>query len=347
MSKTNDLARRLEAARGQVRVQWTDERAAASERGMVKKKRRRAVVRAGAVAAGLVAVGAGAVFALRSEATVVVPPPEIAARPQLEVVPVGSASVVGEEVQAGRVRVTVARGPKVARLRAGVVEVESASGRFLMERADAVWVRVEEGEAVVRWPGGEARLSAGAEGWYPPAAGAAPVLQPEPQPEAVGPSKAPRAAKAAAWKRLAEAGDFTGAYDELRKSKAPVRDEPAELLLSADVSRLSHHPAEAVPPLQQVLARHASDPRAPLAAFTLGRVLLDELGQPAQAADAFARARAIAPSGPLADDALAREVEARSRAGDTARARTLAEEYLRKLPNGPRARLVRHHGGLE
>lgn len=345
MSETNDLARRLEAARAHVQVQWTDERAAASERGIVKKKRRRAVVRAGAVVAGLAAVVAGALFALRPSPAVM-PAPVIAARPQIEVVPVGAASVVGEEVQAGRVRVTVARGPKVARLRAGVVEVESASGRFLMERADAVWVRVEEGEAVVRWPGGEARLTAGAEGWYPPAAAAVP--EPEPQPEVVAPpSKATRAAKPAAWKRLAEAGDFTAAYDELRKSRAPVRDEPAELLLSADVSRLSHHPAEAVPPLQQVLARHASDPRAPLAAFTLGRVLLDELGQPAQAADAFARARAIAPSGPLADDALAREVEARSRAGDTARARSLAEEYLRRLPNGPRARLVRHHGGLE
>jgi transmembrane sensor len=76
-------------------------------------------------------------------------------------------------------------------------------------------------------------------------------------------------------------------------------------------------------------------------------VLLDELGRPGEAAEAFAKARSIAPSGPLADDALAREVEARSRAGDTARARSLAEDYLRRLPNGPRARLVRHHAGLE
>jgi hypothetical protein len=53
-----------------------------------------------------------------------------------------------------------------------------------------------------------------------------------------------------------------------------------------------------------------SDPRAPLAAFTLGRVLLRELARPREAAAAFAQARALAPRGPFVEDALAREVEA-------------------------------------
>ncbi len=336
----NELARRLEGARSHLQVEWSPERAAAAKGGMQRKKRRRAVVRAGVVVAALLAVAAAGVVSLRRQPEVVAVAPE----PELLVQPVDAvAKVTGDELQSGRVRVKVAKASK-RKFRAGVVEIEASGARFLMERTDAVWVRVEEGEAIVRWPGGEAVLREGGEGWYPPAA-----EEPVDSETVAAPSPASpvKRVKPSAWRRLAEAGDFSAAYDELHKSHAPVRDEPAELLLSADVARLSHHPGDAVAPLQQVLKRHGSDPRAPLAAFTLGRVLLDELGRPGEAAAAFAKARAIAPQGPLADDALAREVEARSRAGDTAKARALAEDYLRRLPNGPRARLVKHHGGLE
>ncbi len=150
------------------------------------------------------------------------------------------------------------------------------------------------------------------------------------------------------WRAPAEQGDFDRAYRELSRSGAKsVRDVPNELLLAADVTRLSHHPLEAVPLLERVVRDHPKDPRAPLAAFTLGRALLDELGRPQQAADAFARARALAPTGPLAADALGREVEAWSRAGDTSRARARAEEYLRAYPKGARLTSVRRFGGLE
>jgi transmembrane sensor len=84
-----------------------------------------------------------------------------------------------------------------------------------------------------------------------------------------------------------------------------------------------------------------------LAAFTLGRVLLEELGQPNEAAAAFARAEALAPRGALAQDAIAREVEAWSRAGEVSRARARAEEYLRRYPEGRRIRSVRHFGGID
>ncbi|MEO7092617.1 MAG: hypothetical protein ABI175_05150, partial [Polyangiales bacterium] len=91
----------------------------------------------------------------------------------------------------------------------------------------------------------------------------------------------------------------------------------------------------------------SGDPRAPLAAFTLGRVLLEELGQPGQAAEAFAKARALGGAGPLAEDALAREVEAWWRAGATDKAHERAEEYVKVYPKGLRIRSVRKYGGLE
>jgi transmembrane sensor len=146
----------------------------------------------------------------------------------------------------------------------------------------------------------------------------------------------------------AERGDFDSAYQQLSQGgNAQVEDVPNDLLLAADVNRLSGHPAGAVPLLRRVVKDHEKDPRAPLAAFTLGRVLLDELGQPQAAAEAFARSRSLDAAGPLAADALAREVEAWSRAGDLSRARSTAEEYVRKYPKGGRLSSVRRFGGLD
>jgi hypothetical protein len=49
----------------------------------------------------------------------------------------------------------------------------------------------------------------------------------------------------------------------------------------------------------------------------------------------------------LAQDALAREVESWSKAGETAFARARAEEFVRRYPGSRRAKVVRRHGGLD
>jgi transmembrane sensor len=148
-----------------------------------------------------------------------------------------------------------------------------------------------------------------------------------------------------AWRILAERGQYQAAYVSLHsESTAAVRDETHELLLAADTARLSGHSNEAVPYLRRILVQHGSDPRADLVAFTLGRVLLDELGRCAEAAEAFERARAR--HAPLAEDALAREIEAWARAGDARRAHSLALEYQRSYPQGRRMRAVAKFGGL-
>jgi transmembrane sensor len=91
---------------------------------------------------------------------------------------------------------------------------------------------------------------------------------------------------------------------------------------------------------------HPQDSVAPLAAFTLGRIYLSQLGQPANAVEAFALSRKLAPAGSLAEDALAREAEAAERSGQVARARGLAEEYGRRYPSGHRLDGVRQALGL-
>jgi ferric-dicitrate binding protein FerR (iron transport regulator) len=92
----------------------------------------------------------------------------------------------------------------------------------------------------------------------------------------------------------------------------PPEDEVGALLAAADRARLDHAPERALPPLQEVIARHSSDPRAPLAAFTLGR-LYEQAGRRGEAAEAFGRSAALDPNGPLAADARSRERALRPR----------------------------------
>jgi len=153
-------------------------------------------------------------------------------------------------------------------------------------------------------------------------------------------------AKQKAWREAAEQGEFEHAYKLLAGSHSPVADDVEELLLAADSARLSGHPEAALPFLRKVVDRHAKDSRAPLAAFTLGGVLMQQLGQPREAEAAYAKARELSLNASLAEDALARQVEAAHRAGDAPRARALAREYLERYPSGRRLHAVQRFGGL-
>lgn len=222
---------------------------------------------------------------------------------------------------------------------AGDVTIEDLGTTFTVQfaAADRVKVAVEEGRVRVRAREIDTEVAAGATLEVP----VTPIPGPPPPKQPRGPRTV-----AASWRPLAERGQYEEARSALRTAgPSAVRNDPADLLLAADAARLSGHPAEAVPYLERVVHGHAHDPRAGLAAFTLGRVLLDELGRPNEAADAFALARSF--GGPLAEDALAREVEAASRAGDITRSRELALLYRRLYSNGRRAKSVSRFGGLD
>jgi transmembrane sensor len=145
---------------------------------------------------------------------------------------------------------------------------------------------------------------------------------------------------------LALEGRNREAYALLRDQRKSVRD-PDDLLLAADVARLSGHPADAVPYLERLIRESGNHPKAAMAAFALGRVLMTSLSQPEKAALEFAEARSRAQGGSLGEDALAREVEAWAQAGTATRARERAQEYLRLYPRGQRSRAVKTFGGLE
>jgi hypothetical protein len=119
-----------------------------------------------------------------------------------------------------------------------------------------------------------------------------------------------------------------------------------EVLLSAgNRAQLVGHPRQALTFYDQILRENPGDPRAPEAAFIAGRLLLHALDRPRQAAERFAQARRLAPYGPMAEDALAQEIESWARAGSTARARARAEEFRALYPTSPLPEMTDVEGG--
>ncbi len=155
-----------------------------------------------------------------------------------------------------------------------------------------------------------------------------------------------RQVAAARWVALAGEKRFDEAYGLLQKVPMRELDDPDDLMLAADVVRQAGRPEQAVPFLERVVKDHPRELCAQLAGFSLGKVYLDSLNEPALAAQSFARVRIAAPTGGLAQDALAREVEAWSRAGEAARAHASAVEYVRLYPQGRRLAAVRDLGGI-
>ena len=148
----------------------------------------------------------------------------------------------------------------------------------------------------------------------------------------------------ASWRALASRGSYDEAYQSLGADgmahETRTHGSVDDLLALADVARLSGHGADAVLPLTRVVEEHPNEARAPLAAFTLGRLQLDTLGHPDRAAEAFERAIALGLPQGLVEDAYARLVEAHARSGDRVAARATAEAYSQKFPQGSRTSAI-------
>lgn len=355
----HELERHLDVGREAVAPQWDSARAARVLAGLparARLHRRRRLVALTATAALLGLALAAGVFSNRNDVTL----ERLDERTVLAEVPRDGQRRF--ELSRGTARFTIRdrKGPPLF-VQAGAVELEIMATRALVEVVDdRARVIVEEGAVLARWPTGEQLIRAGEPAWVPPVppvetpapVPAVDVPAPEPVRVVTEPTEAPKRIKSkrpaatpdVVWKRLAAIGDYQAAWLELQST--PPKDEAAELLLAADVARLSGHPDAAIAPLERVTQKHRSDARAALAAFTLGRVLLDDLGRPRDAMSAFHTAETLAPTGPLAEDALARRVEAASKAQHPS-AHELAVTFLERYPTSVRARAVKHFGGVQ
>lgn len=245
-------------------------------------------------------------------------------------------------LRAGAARFEITKRPgRLFRVIAGDAIVEVLGTKFELARVGSrLRVGVLEGRVRVSWTGGERRLTRGESGVFPPEV----ASRRRPKPEEVAAAEPGRADETPPPAPAALAPS-TGPPSPAAPSRAD--DELGALLRKADLARASGRALDAAKALRAALDKAPSDARAPLAQFRLGRLLLEDMGKPGEAAVAFARARALAPEGPLAPDALAREIESRAAAGERTTARTLARAYLTQYPNGSHAAWVRRWGAPE
>jgi transmembrane sensor len=366
-----DLAERLALTRELIEPAWSPARESrlrhAVARSLVTRRRRRAAL---VVVLGAVILVLGIFLGRRQVSVARVAAPEAPVLARLV-----DGSVVTARTPDARVE-SIAVGPQTA-----TFQLDRGSARFSVtpnpERPfrvlasgvaitvlgtvfdvslepSGVHVAVLRGRVRVTSSRSERVLSAGESGLFvtstPPQSAlpvvASPAAAPSAATDPVERAKEPTAAPS--WRALAHDGSYAQAVTRLMaEGPNAVRDTPEDLLLAADVARLGGHPERAVAPLERVMTGFPFDSRAPLAAFTLGRTLLEQLGQPRQAARAFATARQLDRAGALTQDALAREVEAWSRAGESSKAQARALDYLKRYPNGRRASAVRRLGAVD
>ena len=123
----------------------------------------------------------------------------------------------------------------------------------------------------------------------------------------------------------------------------PAAPGPRELLQSANEARLGGHAREAALAFDTLRRRFREDPRAGLAAFELGRLRLDALGDPKGAAEALADSIALAPNAPFREDAEAHLVEALDQMHDVGQCAAARRAYFARYPNGLHAASVATH----
>jgi len=226
-------------------------------------------------------------------------------------------------------------GPRRWIVEAGFATVEVLGTRFIVERDGAsVRVEVERGSVLVRsglLSGGSVRLTAGQKlvVTAPSAAGSAPAtIAPAAPPLAASTPVAPSAAAAGATPPLVPSAKGGASADAVDRA-----------LEAADSARRRHEPSEAARALEAALAAAGpSDKRRGLAALSLARLIV--ASEPDRAARVLRDSFGAVPKG-LQEDALARRVEAESRAGHFAEASRLGAEYERRFPAGQRLNEVR------
>jgi len=160
--------------------------------------------------------------------------------------------------------------------------------------------------------------------------------------EQVGPPTAslPPVVAQPEWQLLADKDDYKAAWQALERQGGfdavlSRATSAVQLMSLVDIARANSRRGEAMRALRAVIDRHPGDPRAGIAAYTLGD-MLDKAGDSAGAAKAWAEYRALSPKGDFAEDALARQLDAAIANGRVDLAKQLFEQYAKDFPSGRR-----------
>ena len=256
-----------------------------------------------------------------------------------------------DRVQSDRVETTVERGEVVFDVRhtearvfvvhAATYDVLDRGTRFDVQvDGDAVRVSVESGSVVITAAqgSGPSRTLSGGESWTGRASAAAIPAGAAP----MAPAATALATGSPARERFVAAGSAPPSPTDSAHAPpaSPPSPGPRELLQEANDARLAGRPRDAATAFDALRRHHRSDPRAGLAAFELGRLRLDSLGDASGAAEALGDAIALAPGATFREDAEARLVEALDRAHDGGRCAAARQGYLARFPNGLHAASV-------
>lgn len=164
-----------------------------------------------------------------------------------------------------------------------------------------------------------------------PKATAAPLAAPPPTP--------PVLRSRESWRELAHEGHFKRAYELAAEAGFETECERAsaeDAVILGDSARLGGRRDRARLAYASVRDRFRGTDAAARAAFALGRLAADtgDLGTAAGWFETYLDER---PSGPLAQAAIDRLLEAALRLGDSRRVRSIAGTYVARYPSGPRA----------
>jgi transmembrane sensor len=206
------------------------------------------------------------------------------------------------------------------------VRVQVLGTEFVVEKqGEEVFVWVQRGTATVSSRGQELTLRENERASFP--AHNAPLMT-----EADLPLVVPAESMSANKKSRAEASP-------------PIQHRSVvELWSIADSARLNGKLGPAIEALDALVKQYPKDARAALAAFTLGRILLEAKANPRRAAAAFEKARTLSPRAPLVEDALSREIDSLRQAGASALAKQRTELYEQLFPNGRHIERIRNKG---
>ncbi|HUJ60635.1 MAG TPA: FecR domain-containing protein [Kofleriaceae bacterium] len=225
-------------------------------------------------------------------------------------------------------------GPRRWEIETSRATVEVVGTAFVVDADDhRLLVAVERGVVMVRGervPGRVVRLTAGqhleiadpapvktaAASPPSPTPAPAPVAPPPPAPPPPPPPPLPPAPRPAPHAAPPPAQDLAG------------------VLADADQRRTGGDAAGAAELLERALAGAKGDESTGLAEFTLGRIYLENLGQPDKAAAAFGKVIALGEPLGLLEDARARRIEALVKAGHRDDAAAALAEYDRAHPHG-------------
>jgi transmembrane sensor len=242
---------------------------------------------------------------------------------------------------AGRSFVVAARG----------YEVKVVGTHFEVRASpDAVEVHVDRGKVEIRSPSGDVSTLGAGETWRAGKAEASSpsaslsVSAPPPPPSPPPPPPSANAATSAELAQTAAPVDVDAPSSAKPSLQRGARDGAKELFEDARTELTAGHPAAAARAFDRLRREHRGDSRAGLAAYELGRLRLDALGDPRGAEEALRDA--MTHGGPFREDAEARRVQALARMGDHGACTAARDAYLARYPHGSfRAAVSLYCGG--